>query len=65
MLSRPSIMVLSDAYDEMICYMCIVIVASNGGADTASARKFLEAADKTNDKMVFFNVFRYVYTKSG
>ena len=37
-----------------------VVVASNGAADTASARKFLEAADKTNDKMVFFNVFRYL-----
>ena len=33
-------------------------VRSNGLVDTVSARKFLEAADKTGDKRGFFTVFR-------
>jgi len=34
-------------------------VTANGGADSASARKFLEAAEATEDKMVFFNVYSF------
>ena len=33
-------------------------VRANGLVDSVSARKFLEAADKTGDKRVFFTVFR-------
>jgi len=32
-------------------------VAANGGLETAPARKFLQAAEDTGDRMVFFNVF--------
>ena len=34
-------------------------VSANGAADSASARKFLEAAEATEDKMVFFNVYSF------
>ena len=37
----------------------IISVTANGGADSASARKFLEAAEATGDKMVFFNVYSF------
>ena len=41
-------------------FIVIILSASaNGGADSASARKFLEAAEATEDKMVFFNVFSF------
>ena len=33
-------------------------VRANGLVDSVSARKFLEAADKTGDKRIFFTVFR-------
>jgi len=35
------------------------LVKSNGLVDTVSARKFLEAAEKTEDRMLFFNVFSF------
>jgi len=35
------------------------LVKSNGLVDTVSARKFLEAAEKTNDRMLYFNVFSF------
>lgn len=35
------------------------LVKSAGLVDSVSARKFLEAADKTGDKLVFFNVFSF------
>lgn len=35
------------------------LVKANGLVDTVSARKFLEAADKTEDRMLFFNVFSF------
>lgn len=35
------------------------LVKANGLVDTVSARKFLEAAEKTGDEMVFFNVFSF------
>lgn len=35
------------------------LVKANGLVDTVSARKFLEAADKTQDRMIFFNVFSF------
>ena len=34
-------------------------VAATGGLETAPARKFLQAAEDTGDRMVFFNVFRW------
>jgi len=34
-------------------------VVNEGGSDTASARKFLDAADACGDSMVFFNVFNF------
>ena len=34
-------------------------VSANGAADSASARKFLEAAEATENKMVFFNVYSF------
>ena len=34
-------------------------VTATGGADSASARKFLEAAEATEDRMVFFNVYSF------
>ena len=37
----------------------IISVTANGGVDSASARKFLEAAEATEDKMVFFNVYSF------
>ena len=36
----------------------LVAVRANGLVDSVSARKFLEAADKTGDKRIFFTVFR-------
>ena len=30
-----------------------------GAQDTISARKFLEAASNTNDKMTFFSIFKF------
>eukprot|EP00092_Neocalanus_flemingeri_P012398 GFUD01013366.1.p1 GENE.GFUD01013366.1~~GFUD01013366.1.p1 ORF type:complete len:648 (+),score=195.80 GFUD01013366.1:551-2494(+) len=35
------------------------LVKANGLVDTVSARKFLEAAEKTEDRMLFFNVFSF------
>ena len=35
-------------------------MAANGGADSVPARKFLEAAEKSGDKMTFFNVFTFL-----
>jgi len=35
------------------------LVRANGLVDSVSARKFLEAADKTGDKRVFFTVFSF------
>jgi len=35
------------------------LVKANGLVDTVSARKFLEAAEKTQDRMLFFNVFSF------
>ena len=37
-----------------------ILVKATGLVDSVSARKFLEAADKTDDRMLFFNVFRSV-----
>jgi len=34
-------------------------VKATGLVDSVSARKFLEAADKTDDRMLFFNVFSF------
>lgn len=35
------------------------LVKATGLVDTVSARKFLEAAEKTDDRMLFFNVFSF------
>ena len=42
--------------------LLLLPVRANGLVDTVSARKFLEAADKTGDKRVFFTVFRFLFT---
>ena len=39
------------------------LVKATGLVDSVSARKFLEAAEKTEDRMLFFNVFRSVWER--
>ena len=34
-------------------------IRSVGATDTVSARKFLEAARNTEDRMLFFNIFKF------
>ena len=46
---------LSSSYFFLILFS----VVNEGGSDTASARKFLDAADACGDSMVFFNVFNF------
>jgi len=58
---------LGTATDEMIeiflsegkLVSALSLVKATGLVDTVSARKFLEAADKTEDRMLFFNVFSF------
>ena len=39
-------------------------VTTNGGADTMQARKFLEAAERSGDKMTFYNVFTFLQERN-
>jgi len=58
---------LGTATDEMIeiflsegkLVSALSLVKATGLVDSVSARKFLEAADKTDDRMLFFNVFSF------
>jgi len=39
-------------------------VTANGGGDSVAARKFLEAAERTGDKMTFYNVFSFLQERN-
>ena len=45
--------------EPFVILKLLLLVKTHGLTDTVSARKFLEAAEDSNDSLVFFNVYKF------